>query len=59
MVIHICFIMMILEYVWAQFNELDINLIYKMENYHIDPYIEEPQKLLEIKKAKSDMIPLK
>ena len=39
-------------YVWAQINELDINLIYKMENYHIDPYIEEPQKLLEIKKAK-------
>lgn len=27
---------------WKQFNELDINIVYDMENYHIDPYIEEP-----------------
>lgn len=28
-------------YVWEQFDELDINLIYNDECYHIDPYIED------------------
>lgn len=28
-------------YVWEQFDELDINLIYKDECFHIDPYIED------------------
>lgn len=37
-------------YVWMQFNELDINLVYNMVNYHIDPYMEDPRKFLEIKK---------
>lgn len=42
-------------YVWEQFNDLDINLIYDMENYHIDPYLEEPQKMMEIKKGKREL----
>ena len=28
-------------YVWEQFDELDINLIYKDECFHIDPYVED------------------
>lgn len=38
------------KYIWEQFNGLDTNLIYKMENYHINPYLEEPKQILEIKK---------
>ena len=29
-------------YVWEQFDELDINLLYNNENFHINPYIEMP-----------------
>lgn len=32
-------------YVWEQFDELDINIIYNMENFHINPFIEEPHKI--------------
>lgn len=28
-------------YVWEQFDELDINLIYKDECFHINPYVED------------------
>lgn len=39
-------------YVWEQFKELDINLIYNMENYHIDPFLEEPYKMSQINRKR-------
>ncbi len=42
-------------YVWEQFNEVDINLIYNMENYHIDPFLEEPYKMSLINKKRKGM----
>ena len=34
---------------WEQFDDLDINLIYSSVNHHIDPYMEEPEKMNEIR----------
>ena len=39
-------------FTWEQFDDLNINLIYNMVNYHIDPYLEEPEKMYVIKTKK-------
>ncbi len=35
----------IVIFTWEQFDDLDVNLVYDLVNYHIDPYLEEPQKM--------------
>ena len=39
-------------YVWEQFDELDINLIYNIENYHIDPFIDNTKEMAIINKKR-------
>ena len=37
---------------WEEFDDLDIHLVYNLQDYKIDPSFEEPKLLFEIKRKK-------